>query len=222
MLREPRPGESEPSPDAISAAVHIDPPWESAPGVPRSPVPSDARQELDRALKDVAEVISAHEALTGGGAGRPAQARGAAVTRAGVVLLVAATEAFIEDLFAEAAHKMWPGDRRLKDYLETIVTGDRAFANPSVKKTNDLFFGLGMPWVLDSIRWQKRTNKSFKESLTLLIKRRNQIAHGSKPRPSVQLRQLRAWHRMIAVYAERLESLVAARIEAVTGHRPNW
>jgi hypothetical protein len=184
-------------------------------------VASNARDELGRALVDVKQVIDAHVAITGGGAGRPAQKLGAPVTRAGVVLLVAATEAFVEDLFAEAVDLIWPTHPNKMAFVEATV-GQRAFANPSVHKTNMLFFNLGIPWVLEDIRWQKRTNKSFLDSLTLLIKRRNEIAHGAKPRVSVQLRQLRAWHRMIELYAARLETLVADRVEAVTGTRPNW
>jgi RiboL-PSP-HEPN len=182
---------------------------------------SNAREELDRALQDVKQVIDAHVALTGGGVGAPPKSLGAPVTRAGVVLLVAATEAFVEDLFKEAVDLIWPTHPNKVAFVEATV-GIRAFANPSVHKTNMLFFNLGIPWVLDEIRWQKRTNKSFVDSLTLLIKRRNEIAHGAKPRASVQLRQLRAWRRLIELYAARLETLVADRVEAVTGTRPNW
>jgi hypothetical protein len=184
-------------------------------------MPSNAREELHRALADVKQVIDAHGALTGGGVGRPGQKLGAPVTRAGVVLLVAATEAFVEDLFREAVDLIWPTHPNRVAFIEATV-GVRAFANPSVHKTNMLFFNLGIPWALDSIRWQKRTNKSFVDSLTLLIKRRNEIAHGARPRVSVQLRQLRAWQRMVELYAARLEGLVADRIETVTGTRPAW
>jgi hypothetical protein len=184
-------------------------------------VASTAREELERALQDVKQVIDAHVALTGGSVGRPAQKLGAPVTRSGVVLLVAATEAFIEDLFKEAVDLIWPTHPNKAAFLEATV-GQRAFANPSVHKTNMLFFNLGIPWVLENVRWQKRTNKSFVDSLTLLIKRRNEIAHGARPRVSVQLRQLRAWHRLIQLYAARLETLVADGVEAVTGTRPNW
>ena len=64
---------------------------------------SDAIRKLSVRLKDVDELLAAHESLTGGNRGRPAQKQGAAVTKAGVVMLTAVFEAFIEDAFERAA-----------------------------------------------------------------------------------------------------------------------
>jgi hypothetical protein len=64
---------------------------------------SEARKDLLLRLKDVDEIYEAHKSLTGGEAGKPPRGQGAALTRAGVVLLAAALEAFVEDLFKEAA-----------------------------------------------------------------------------------------------------------------------
>src|SRR5438309_1179054 len=110
-------------------------------------MPSHARGELETRLRDVDELISAHEALTGGTPGRPKERQGAAVTRAGVVLLAAATEAFVEDLFEEAARLVWPSakKRQLDELFEKTT---RRLNNANVANSQLLFFNLGLPWAL--------------------------------------------------------------------------
>jgi hypothetical protein len=104
-------------------------------------MPSVARAELQIRLKDVAELLEAHTALTGGGRGAPAERQGAAVTKAGVVLLSAATEAYVEDLFEEAAKALFAGMG--EDKIESLFKNTRGrFNNASVFKTNMLFFTL--------------------------------------------------------------------------------
>jgi len=180
---------------------------------------SQARLELETRLRDVDELISAHGALTGGTPGRPKERQGAAVTRAGVVLLAAATEAFVEDLFEESARLLWPkaGKRQLDDLFEKTT---RRLNNANVANTQLLLFNLGLPWALDRVRWQNFPNATFKKSLDGLISARNKIAHGEQP--GVRLGQLRRWRRMVAHYGERLERLLGEHIETVVGKAPSW
>ena len=74
-------------------------------------MPSKAREELATRLDDVDELISAHGFVTGGERGAPliinGRRQGRALVRAGIVLLCAAAEAYIEDIFDEAD---LPGD----------------------------------------------------------------------------------------------------------------
>jgi len=183
-------------------------------------MPSQARLDLDARLGDVDELIKAHGLITGGGVGRPAQRQGAAVTRAGVVLLAAAMEGFVEDLYEEAAKILWP-NVSAADRKALFDDTSRRLNNADVRKTELLYFNIGLPWVLGHIRWQKFPNATFKKSLDELVTKRNQIAHGNK-QGTAQLGQLRRWKNMVTVYSSRLEAVVAGHIETVTGSAPNW
>lgn len=186
-------------------------------------MPSNSRNELITALKDVGELVAAHRGLTGGTSGRPAARQGAAVTRAGILMLVACLEAYVEDLFEEAAPLVFAG-RPAAQVVELIndkVRGHK-FANPSVYQTNNLFSALGAAWILDDVKWPKFSNASFISSLGRLITARNHIAHGHKPRHSFRQVQLTAWITMVEGYSKRLDRLVADHIETTTGTLPAW
>lgn len=184
-------------------------------------MPSRARLELDEALKDIDEIVAAHRALTGGTPGRPQKRQGAAVTRGGVVMLAAAVEAFVEDLYDAAVDAIFAGrpQAQLGD-LKARTSGN--FRNATTFKIDALYFNVGMAWISETIRWQKFSNAAFLSSMNTLIRQRNAIAHGDRPRPAIRLRQLRAWRRMVANFAVRLERTVADEIAASTGTRPPW
>lgn len=180
-------------------------------------MPSNAFQELQERLKDVKELVKAHGALTGVERGR--RHEGAAITRAGVVLLAAATEAYVEELFDESA-----------DLIFAVMTQDELsrfkkatsgrLNNADVYKIELLYFNLGCPFVLKNIKWQKCSNDTFKEELNRLIKARNQIAHGKMP--TLNLSSLRKWKRMIDNFAPRLQDRLRDHVEEMTGARPPW
>lgn len=113
-------------------------------------MPSQARIDLNARLADVDELVKAHGLVTGGRVGRPAQRQGAAVTRAGIVLLAAAMEAFVEDLYEEAAKLLWP-NASAADRKALFNDTSRRLNNADVRKTELLFFNLGLPWVLGRI-----------------------------------------------------------------------
>jgi hypothetical protein len=182
-------------------------------------VPSFAKKNLLRRLRDVDEIVTAHFVLTGGHRGRPALRQGAALTRAGVVLLAAAMEAFVEDLFEESARLLMP--TRTADELNQLFENTSKRLNVAdVHKTNLLYFNLGIQWVLERIRWQKFSNKSFQKTLNKLVETRNQIAHGSQP--GVRLQSLRKWRGFVLRYSQKLEEAMSARIRSVTGSPPAW
>jgi hypothetical protein len=132
---------------------------------------------LQQNLSDVEEIIKAHENLTGGGKGKPAGGQGAALTRAGVVLLSAAMESFVEELFKEAAGILYSKMSPEKQKTLFKQTAGR-LNNADELKTNLLYFNLGCPWVLSKIRWPKFSNEAFIKSLKSLIESRGYIAHG--------------------------------------------
>ncbi|WP_146636152.1 HEPN domain-containing protein [Nioella nitratireducens] len=140
----------------------------------------EPQEKLVQRLSDIDELVSAHEALTGGGRGRPAERQGAAVTRAGIVLLCAALEAFVEETFEYYAIERFPDrldtSQKKKDYF---LKTSGSLHTLSEWNVNALYSHLGMPWILDKIRWQGFSNKQFKESFDGLCSARNKIAHGS-------------------------------------------
>lgn len=182
-------------------------------------MPSNARAELERRLKDVDELIAAHAALTGGGRGRPAARQGAAISRAGIVLLSAATEAYVEDLFEEAAALIFaamPAEDRERLYKNT----SRKLNNADVHKTELLFFNIGMPWCFGGIAWKKFPNQTVRKEINKLIETRGGIAHG---RPiEVRLQMLKRWKNMVEMLVPRLETKVADHVQTMTGQRPGW
>ena len=180
---------------------------------------SQARLELNTRLKDVDELIAAHTAVTGGGRGRPAKRQGAAITRAGVVLLSAATEAFVEDLFEDAAAQIFAG-MPPAELDKLFKNTSRRLNNADVHKTEMLYFNLGMPWALHGIKWKKFRNDTLLLELNRLIETRGSIAHGRGG--TVGLHTLRRWKNMVEMLAPRLEAKVADHVEIITGQRPAW
>ena len=180
---------------------------------------STARQSFERSLLDVNEVIKGHVALTGGGRGRPAKRQGQAITRSGVVLLCAAMEQFLEDLFREAAPLIYPnatGDELDRLFSATV---DR-LNHPSLHHVTVMYFSIGMNHPFNNIRWPKMTNDTFQATYNRFLETRGQIAHGRQP--TVQLKTLRSWKTMAELFATRLERLVADHIEERTKLRPAW
>ncbi len=128
-------------------------------------------------------------------------------------------EAFVEDLFEEAGDRVFSAlaaPEREALYKAT----SRRLNNADVHKTNLLFFNLGAPWLLNSVRWQKCSNVQFKKRLNRLVEIRGQIAHGRQP--TVRLQQLRGWKRMVEKYAEVLECKVGEHIQTTTGAQVGW
>ena len=185
-------------------------------------MPSTARNELALRLADTTELIAIHVQLMGGTKGRPSKAlerKAAAIVRSGVVLLAASTEAFVEDLFEEAAVLVFPtasADELKALFKETT----KRLNNASTHKVDMLYFNLGFPWVTGSVKWKKFSNDAFKKSLNKLVETRNQIAHGKQPR--VTLPQLRSWKTMVEKFSEVFEREVAALVGKAAGTTPSW
>jgi hypothetical protein len=182
-------------------------------------LPSNAHKELLQRLKDVEELIMAHGVVTGGGRGRPAQRQGAAITRSGIVLLSAATEAFVEDLFEEAASIIF-WDMAEDERIHLFRNTSRKLNNADTHKTELLYFNIGLPWILKDISWKKYPNHVLRGDLNKLIDARNKIAHGHGE--NVRLSMLRRWKNMIEMLAPRLEEKVLDHVCEWTGETPDW
>lgn len=181
-------------------------------------MPSVANAKLKKRLLEIDEVISARDAICPAGAGKPALKKGAAVIKAGTTLLAAAFEAFAEDLYEnclDLLHPALPTEvKELKKYTSEKNN------NANNHQVNNLFFYVGIPWIMLSkkIRWQKFSNKKVRDTLGNLSTARNKIAHGGSH--SVTKKQLVFWRDFIARLADRLDVVAADHIEKQTGARP--
>jgi hypothetical protein len=173
-------------------------------------MPSAARIDLQARLDDVHELIKAHGAVTGRRRGRPADGRGAAITRAGVVLLSAAFETFVEELFNEAAELIFTPSK--DDLAQLILNTSKRLNNPSVFKVEMLYFNLGMPWALRNVGWKKFSNETMRKELEKLVHTRGSIAHGNGD--SVRLQTLRRWLNMIEILLLRLKPKLRATLKS--------
>lgn len=158
--------------------------------------------------------------MTGGGAGKPAGGKGIELTRAATVLLAAALEGFVEDLFDQAVDLIH-ADRTDSERKKFKKATSGRFGNADVAKTDLLFSHLGYPWIMDRVNWQKFSNSTFKHSLETLVVARNKIAHGRAP-DQAQLKKIKDWKNMVERYATKLESLVADHVATTTGTKPAW
>ena len=180
---------------------------------------SQARQELSLRLKDFDEIIKGRDAICPPNPGEPAQRQGSAIVRAAVVMLAAAFEGDVEDVFDAAVDLIHAGELEAdRKTFKKDTSGSMNTANTF--KVNRLFFNLGIPWIMkhNSVRWQKFTNQSVRDTLDKIVSARNSIAHGGKK--SVRKSTATKWKGCIEKLSDRIDSIVADRIESETENRP--
>ena len=182
-------------------------------------MPSQARRELTLRLKDYEEIMTARDSICSTNAGRPAQKQGAAVLRSAVVMLAAAFEAYVEDVFDAAVDLIYDA-ATAADRKELKGDTSGKLNNASVFKVNRLFFNLGIPWIMqhDKVRWQKFPNTKVQDTLTKLIAARNSIAHGGNK--SVSKPTALRWKGCIERLADRLDTIVADHVTTQGKARP--
>lgn len=181
-------------------------------------MPSDANAKLKKRLLEIDEVISARDAICPTGAGKPALQKGVAVIKAGTTLLAAVFEAFVEELYEKSLDLLHPTLTAEVKELKKHTSEKNHNANNH--QVNNLFFYVGIPWIMQSTKvcWQKFPNKKVRETLGSLSIARNKIAHGGSH--SVTKKQLVFWRDFIARLADRIDVVVADHIEIQTGVRP--
>lgn len=181
-------------------------------------MPSDANTKLKQRLLEIDEVVAARDAICPVGAGKPALRKGAAVLKAGTTLLAAVFEGFVEELYEKSLDLLHPTLPTEVKELKKHTSEKNHNANNH--QVNNLFFYVGIPWVMQStkVRWQKFSNKKVRETLGGLSAARNKIAHGKSH--SVTKSQLIFWREFIERLADRLDIVVADHIEKQTGVRP--
>lgn len=181
-------------------------------------MPSDANLKLRKRLLEIDEVISARDAICPAGAGKPALKKGAAVIKAGVTLLAAVFEAFVEELYEKSLDLLHP--TLIAEVKELKKHTSEKNNNANNHQVNNLFFYAGIPWIMQSpkVRWQKFSNKKVRDTLGALSSARNKIAHGGVH--AVRKNELVFWRDFIGRLADRLDVVSADHIEKQTGVRP--
>ncbi len=174
--------------------------------------PFKCLEALEKNLADVGELIAAHEALTGGGRGRPAQGMGKAVSRAAIVMLCASLEAFVEDQFEEGAAIFYDrSEAQLKPMFEQT---SKKLNHPGKKEVTKLYSHIGILDLFALIRWRNMANKTVLARYEELVALRGRIAHGRKP--NVSLATVRSLHQFVQQFAVVTERLVREHVHRHT------
>jgi len=182
-------------------------------------MPSQAATTLAKRLADFDEILAARDHFCPRGAGKPAQRKGAALLRAGTVMLAAALEAYVEELFDAGVDLVFAAASA--DDRKTLKknTSER-LNNASVFKVDMLYFNLGIPWVMQSPKlcWQKCNNASVRTTLDAIINARNRIAHGTAT--AVTKPKAKRWRSFTDQFPRKFDEVIADHINTRTGARP--
>lgn len=182
-------------------------------------MPSQPRTELDNRLKDFDELMLARDLVCPDGRGRKRERQGAAILRSSVVLLSAAFEAYVEEVYEEAVDLVFATvSSGQRNALKNDTSGN--LHNATTAKVDRLFFHLGLPWIMrhQRIRWQKFSNDKVRSELDRIVRTRNEVAHGKSPH--IRKSTAKRWKGVIERLADRIDAIVASHVESQTGARP--
>ena len=172
-------------------------------------MPSTALKGMTDRLRDVDQLLAAHEAVTGTERGRRFDVEG--LNRAAVLMLSSHFEGFLEELMAEALHAIHPS------LNSPTLTG--SFHNPWPDRIDDLYAFLGMEKPARKVSWQGANNASVRRNLEELVRTRNKLAHGTTG-VAIYKRDVRRFRRYVEGFAQRFDDQVAAQVMSMTGSQP--
>jgi hypothetical protein len=172
-------------------------------------MPSKALTALGDRLQDVDQLMAAHEAVGGTDRGRRFDVEG--LNRAGVLMLSAHFEGYVEDLMAEALAAI---DSQLQ--VEPL-TG--SFHNPWPDRIDELFAFLGLDKPSRRISWQRASNTAVRSNLEKLVRTRNRLAHGATG-VEVKKHEVTSLRKYVEGFAQRFDDLVRAQVQTLTGTSP--
>lgn len=170
---------------------------------------SDALHGLTVRLRDVDQLMAAHETVGGLEPGRRYDVEG--LNRAAVLMLCAHFEGYVEDVMREALSAL-----NVRIDAAPLLA---AFHNPWPDRIDDLFAFIGMSRPCRTISWQRASNASVKENLDDLVRTRNRIAHGTTG-VTVRKGDVTRYRRYVEGFAPRFDRLVRTQIRTLTGTNP--
>jgi len=173
-------------------------------------MPSAALDSLSSRLVDIDQLFAAHAAVTGTGPGK--RGRVIALNRAGVLLLNAHFEGYLESVFAEALSSFDPALDAAQLY--------RQFNNPWPADIDKLFSFFGMKGPAKKPSWRRTSNKMVRSALEAMVARRNQLAHGEVG-VKVRKQEVKRWRTYVERFCSHFDDLVRDQITALQG-APPW
>jgi hypothetical protein len=203
---------------------------------------SNALASLDDRLKDIEQLLTAHEVLTKMQRADAAQKRGPrdlsalpeiiaalvtkpgrgrrreveALNRASIVLLCAHLQGYVEELFGEAAEALLGST--VQDVKALVEEATSRFSNPHAYRIDRLFASIGLPRVTQGLAWQNCENETVKRKLTTYIELRNEIAHGKQI--TVRKAKVDGFQGFVEHFSDKLDAGVEQRIFDLVGRMP--
>ena|SRR5271167_3505839 len=174
-----------------------------------------ARRAVEETGGDLAQISSVVNSLvTFPRRGRRAEVD--ALNRAAIVLLSAHLQGYIEDLHAEAANHLFSST--VKDPNALITEAQSRLPNPLDYCIEQLFRSLGLPNILEELRWQKASNRRIRRRLSKYIEMRNRITHGSQE--TISKEKVQGFKHFVELFAERFDAKVRTEIKDLSGRAP--
>ncbi len=135
-------------------------------------------------LHYVNELIAVRQNQHGGGGGAPpiinGQRVGASINRSCVVMLSALLQTHVEDVFKEAARRVFPALNANPPAFDRYWNLIKNWGNPSDANIIGLFILVGIPDVFDRLSWQGTNNADIRRRFDEINQIRNRIAHGNR------------------------------------------
>jgi hypothetical protein len=132
-------------------------------------------------IRDIDEVLKAHQAIRNPGPGAPpitnGERVGVALLRGATMLISAMLQVAVETTFKKAIPLTF--DHFTADEIERFWEDCRKSAgNPNPENIKRLFFRIGFSDALDSLSWRNSNNATVRRKLDEINQVRNRIAHG--------------------------------------------
>jgi hypothetical protein len=135
-------------------------------------------------LHYVDELIGVRQAQHGGNRGAPpivgGHRTGASINRSCIVMLSALLQAYVEEVFKEAARRAFPVLGANEPDFESYWKQMKEWGNPNDSNITRLFLKIGIIDVFAGLSWQGTTTAEIRLKLDHLNQLRNRIAHGSR------------------------------------------
>lgn len=134
-------------------------------------------------LHYIDELIQVRQAQHGGNPGAPpvlgGHRVGVSINRSCVVMLSALLQAYVEEVYKDAARRMFPHLAARPADFDIYWRQMKMWGNPSDANIKALFLRLGVADVFNGLSWQRTNTAAIKKNLEVLNIARNQIAHGA-------------------------------------------
>lgn len=169
-------------------------------------------------LHYVNELIAVRQHQHGGGPGAPpiqgGHRVGASINRSCMVMLSALLQAYVQEVFQDAAKRAFPALAANQPDFDQYWNQVKSWGNPSDANIKKLFLKLGIPNVFAGLSWQRTPTARVVKMLDEINQIRNRIAHGHRHLTidgnaySLRLADVITYRNMTSSFAQRFEGHV--------------